>query len=166
MSRSLRISRRGPRTAIFFDFNYYNNLNSAVNSKEGTQVDHMKAYTYMWGIEKTFDNGNGSIGMRLPLDTLTADSPNNNLSTPTTSALGNLDIFAKYILKQNYETGSLITAGFQVSPSTGTSRFAGAPYVAASIPPTSSRSSPTSGGATGFSFRALAGLTSRPTTPT
>jgi hypothetical protein len=132
-ARNVKVSENQsprPQDRIFFDFNYYNNLNSAVNSKEGVQVNHMKAYTYMWGIEKTFDNGNGSIGLRLPLDTLTADSPNNSLSTPTTSALGNLDIFAKYILKQNYETGSLISAGIQVTPSTATSRFAGAPYIA------------------------------------
>jgi hypothetical protein len=131
--RNIKISENQsprPQDRIFFDFNYYNNLNAAVNRAEGTQVDHMKAYVYMWGIEKTFDNGNGSIGVRLPLDTLTADSPNNNLSTPTSTALGNLDIFAKYILKQNYVTGSLVTACFQVSPSTATSRFGGAPYVA------------------------------------
>ena len=62
----------------------------------------MNAYTYMWGFEKTFDQGNGSIGMRLPLNSLTATSPDTSISAPTSTALGNLDIFAKYILKQNY----------------------------------------------------------------
>ncbi len=118
-----------PQDRFFFDFNYYNNVNAAVNTADKTAVDHMKAYTYMWGFEKTFDNGNGSIGMRLPLNSLTANSPA-GYSTPTSTALGNLDIFAKYILKQNTQTGSLITAGFQITPSTATSRFAGAPYVA------------------------------------
>jgi hypothetical protein len=119
-----------PQDRVFFDFNYYNNVNGAVNAVDQTHVDHMKAYTYMWGFEKTFDNGNGSFGMRLPLNTLTADSnPIGAVSTPTSSALGNLDLFAKYILKQNTQTGSLITAGFALTPQTATTRFAGAPYV-------------------------------------
>jgi hypothetical protein len=118
-----------PQDRVFFDFNYYNNVNSAINTAERTPIDHMKAYTYMWGFEKTFDNGNGSIGLRLPLNSLTANSTDGS-PTPTSTALGNLDIIAKYILKQNYDTGSLITVGLELTPSTATSRFAGAPYVA------------------------------------
>jgi hypothetical protein len=118
-----------PQDRIFYDFNYFNNLNSAINTADKTQVTHMKAYVHQWGFEKTFDDGNGSFGMRLPLDTLTADSPNGNISTPTTTALGNLTIFGKYVLKRNQETGSLISVGGAITPSTATSRFAGAPYI-------------------------------------
>ena len=116
-----------PQDRFFWDFNFYTNVNSTVNTADRSPINRMNAYIYMWGFEKTFDQGNGSIGLRLPLDTLTASS--SIVATPTSTALGNLDIFAKYILKQNTETGSLITAGFQITPSTGTSRFAGAPYV-------------------------------------
>ena len=31
-------------------------------------------YRYIFGFEKTFDNGNASIGVRLPLDQLTANT--------------------------------------------------------------------------------------------
>ena len=138
-----------PQDRVFFDFNYYSNVNSAINTADRTPVDHMRAYTYLWGFEKTFDNGNGSIGLRLPLNSLTANSPNNAISTPTSTALGNLDIFAKYILKQNTETGSLITAGSgsrrRPPPAVSPVPLTSPP----SILPTSSRSSPTCGNATG-----------------
>ncbi len=118
-----------PQDRVFFDFNYYNNVNAAVNRAERTPITNMMAYTYMWGIEKTFDGGNGSIGLRLPLNSLSATSTDPLFRTPTSTALGNLDIFAKYILKQNVATGSLISAGLAITPDTATSRFAGAPYV-------------------------------------
>jgi hypothetical protein len=116
-----------PQDRVFFDFNYYNDLNAAINRADRTQVTSMKAYTWLWGVEKTFHDGNGSIGMRLPLDTLTADS--RAFSTPTSTALGNLSLFAKYILMQDRQSGSLISTGLAITPSTATSRFAGAPYV-------------------------------------
>jgi hypothetical protein len=116
-----------PQDRVFFDFNFYSNVNSTVNTAQRSPVNRLNAYTYMWGFEKTFDGGNGSIGMRLPLNSITAQST--TIAAPTSTALGNLDIFAKYILKQNVETGSLISAGFQITPPTATSRFAGAPYL-------------------------------------
>jgi hypothetical protein len=130
--RNIKISENQsprPQDRIFFDFNYYNNVNAAVNRAERTPISNMMAYTYLFGFEKTFDSGRGSIGLRLPLNSLTASADNPSLSTPTSTALGNLNIFTKYILKQNVETGSLISAGLAISPQTATSRFAGAPYV-------------------------------------
>ena len=50
----------------------------------------MKAYIYTFGLEKTFNNGMGSIGIRLPLDNLTANSSCNVVNTPTSTSLGNL----------------------------------------------------------------------------
>ena len=69
-----------PQDRVYFDFNYFNNVNSAINSAEGTQVKNLRAYSYIWGFEKTFDNGNGSIGLRLPLNTLTARSTDGGLA--------------------------------------------------------------------------------------
>ncbi len=118
-----------PQDRIFFDFNYYNNLNDTINLRDLSPVTQMKAYVYNFGFEKTFNNGMGSIGMRLPLDNLTANSFGNVVSTPTSSSLGNLTIFSKYILAQNPETGSLISACWAITPQTGPGRFAGAPYL-------------------------------------
>ena len=118
-----------PQDRIFFNFNYYNGVNNTINLKDHSPITQMKAYIYSFGLEKTFHDGMGSVGLRLPLDNLTANSFHNVVSTPTTTALGNLTVFAKYILAQNRQTGSLITACFAVTPDTGTSRFAGAPYL-------------------------------------
>jgi hypothetical protein len=116
-----------PQDRFFWDFNFYTNMNSTINTAERTPVNRINGYVYTWGFEKTFDQGRGSIGMRLPLDSLTAQS--SSIATPTSTALGNLSIFTKYVLKMNPETGSLCTVGMQITPPTATSRFAGAPYV-------------------------------------
>ena len=118
-----------PMDRVFFDYNYYTNLNSTVNTAQRSPINRMNASVYVWGFEKTFDQGNGSIGIRLPLNSLSATSFASGVAAPTSSSLGNLDIFAKYILKQNRATGSLISAGLDLTPSSGPGRFAGAPYL-------------------------------------
>jgi hypothetical protein len=118
-----------PQDRVFFDFNYYNNMNDTINQRDLSPITQMKAYVYNFGVEKTFNNGMGSIGIRLPLDNLTANSFNNIVSTPTSTSLGNLTVFTKYILAQNMKTGSLVSACFAITPQTGPGRFAGAPYL-------------------------------------
>jgi hypothetical protein len=118
-----------PQDRIFFNFNYYNGLNNTINLRDGSPVTRMKAYIYNFGLEKTFCDGMGSVGIRVPLNNLTADSFNNVLSTPTSTSPGNLTVFGKYILAQNPQTGSLVSALFAISPQTGPGRFAGAPYL-------------------------------------
>jgi hypothetical protein len=118
-----------PQDRVFFNFNYYNNMNDTINRRDLSPVTQMKAYVYNFGFEKTFNNGMGSVGIELPLDNLTANSFNNVVSTPTSSALGNLTVFSKYILAQNAQTGSLISACCAITPQSGTSRFAGAQYL-------------------------------------
>jgi hypothetical protein len=118
-----------PQDRVFFDFNYYNNLNNTINLRDLSPITQMKAYVYNFGIEKTFNNGMGSVGIRVPLDNLTANSFGDIVNTPTSTATGNLTIFAKYILAQNVKTGSLVSTCWAISPQTGPGRFAGAPYL-------------------------------------
>lgn len=118
-----------PMDRVYFDFNYYNNLNDTLNRRDLSPITQMKAYTYLFGFEKTFNQGLGSIGLRLPLENLTANSTGNVVSTPTTTAPGDMSLYAKYILAQNQRTGSLVSAGFAVTLPTGPGRFAGAPYL-------------------------------------
>jgi hypothetical protein len=122
-----------PQDRFYFDFNFYNNVNKAINALDGVPIRNMQAYRYLFGFEKTFDEGRGSFGLRFPINNVTADPINRpgfqRFQTPTRTAVGNLDIFAKYVLKANPETGSLISAGFLVSAPTGPGRFAGAPYI-------------------------------------
>jgi hypothetical protein len=118
-----------PQDRFFFDFNYYNNVNDTINARDQVPINHLKAYRYVLGMEKTFNEGKGSIGLRFPINNLTADSLVPSISTPTRTAVGNLSIFGKYILEQNVQTGSLASVGLAVTTPTGPGRFAGAPYV-------------------------------------
>ncbi len=121
-----------PQDRFYFTFNYFSNLNSVLDRRFQSSVDELRAYRYIFGLEKTFDEGRGSIGIQLPLDSLTAESAiSGNFAKqggPSTS-LNDLTVFSKYVLKYNPETGSLISAGLAVTPATGPNTFAGAKYL-------------------------------------
>ena len=117
-----------PQDRIFFDMNYYNNVNDTINLRDLSPITQMKAYVYNFGIEKTFNNGLGSVGIRVPLDNLTANSFGNVISTPTSTATGNLTIFAKYILARTRDRQPGLCVLGDLAP-TAPGRFAGAPYL-------------------------------------
>jgi hypothetical protein len=116
-----------PQDRVYFAFNYFDDVNAALNRRFQSPLEQMRAYRYIFGLEKTFDQGRGSIGIQLPLDTLTARSSDPRFGGSSTS-LNNLTVFSKYVLKYNPETGSLISAGLAVTPRTGPLNFAGATY--------------------------------------
>jgi len=131
--RGLKISDNQsprPQDRVFFTFDYFDNLNKTLDRHFQSPVINLRAYRYVWGLEKTFNQGMGSVGVRLPLDTLTADSGiRNPYTTPTTTALGDLSLYAKYILAQHLPSGSLISVGIQVTPPTGPKTFANSQYI-------------------------------------
>ncbi|WP_435019965.1 hypothetical protein TA3x_001571 [Tundrisphaera sp. TA3] len=121
-----------PQDRVFYSFNYFSNVNGEVNSRFDSPVGNLRVYRQIFGFEKTFDSARGSFGVRLPLNTLTADSTiRGAFRKPggTSTALGDVSFFAKYILKLDPATGSLISAGIVVTPPTGPDQFAGATYV-------------------------------------
>ena len=118
-----------PQDRFFVNFNYFTKVNETVNRAEQVPISNMTAYRWVFGFEKTFDEGKGSVGIRLPLNTLTANGTRPDVSTPTTTALGNLTVFSKYVLKEDKATGSLFSVGLAITPPTGPSRFASSPYV-------------------------------------
>ncbi len=118
-----------PQDRVFFGFNNYNNVNAQVDKHFNALIQGINIYRYVWGFEKTFNNGMCSFGMRLPLDNAFAGSTG---SVPNfggnSTALGNLTLFWKRVLLIDEETGSLLSGGLAVTPPTATSRFAGAPF--------------------------------------
>ncbi len=121
-----------PQDRVYFTFNYFSNLNSVLDRRFQSSVDELRAFRYIFGFEKTFNEGQSSLGIQLPLDNLTAESAiSGNFAKQggSSTSLNNLTIFAKSILKINRETGSLISAGLAVTPATGPDTFAGANYV-------------------------------------
>ncbi|QEH37591.1 hypothetical protein OJF2_61820 [Aquisphaera giovannonii] len=124
-----------PQNRFFFDFNYYNNVNDTINTNDGVPINHIQAFRYLFGWEQTFNEGKGSIGLRVPINNATGDSNlaqgtggTTRVNVPTRTAMGNLAVFAKYILEENPRTGSLASVGLAVTTPTGPGRFAGAPW--------------------------------------
>jgi hypothetical protein len=133
--RGLKISENQsprPQDRLFFTFDYFANVNGSLNQRLGAPVRDIRVYRYIFGYEQTFLDGDASIGVRLPLDQLTSVP-----STPakfkqiggTSTGLDDMDIFTKFILKQDRKTGSLISVGLAITPTTGGSNFAGAKYI-------------------------------------
>jgi hypothetical protein len=121
-----------PQDRIFYTFNYYYNLNSAVDKRFDTPINNLRAYREILGFEKTFDQGRASFGIRMPLDTLYASSTiQGNFAKPggTSTSLGDLSLFTKFLVRQDPNTGNTISAGLVVTAPTGPRTFAGANYI-------------------------------------
>ncbi len=119
-----------PQDRVFYTFNYFNDVNAKLDRYFASPIDNLSIYRQLFGFEKTFNDGKGSIGVRLPLNTINADtSPGLINQGGQSTALGNVTIFAKYILEYNPRTGNLLSVGLAVTPPTGPGRFAGAKFL-------------------------------------
>ena len=131
-SRSPRTSRRGRRTASISTSTSSRRSTRRSTSGSASPVDNLLAYRYMFGFEKTFLDRRASFGIRVPINTLTADSTiTGNFARPggTSTSMGDLSIFTKFVFCEDPRTGSLVSAGLQVTPPTGPGSFAGANYL-------------------------------------
>jgi hypothetical protein len=113
-----------PQDRVYLDFNFYDNVNRSVNERLGSAFHNIDAYRETFGFEKTFLNGDGSIGMRLPLNTVTAESTTPGLGGSDSTDIGDLSIITKYAFWRDRQTGSLLSAGLAVTVPTGPDRFA------------------------------------------
>jgi hypothetical protein len=122
-----------PQDRVFYSFNYFEDVNKELNQFFEAPIDNVKIYRHVFGLEKTFNEGKGSLGARLPLNTIHADPRERQLNQGGTStALGNLSLFGKYVVESNPRTGSLFSVGLSITPRTGPGRFANAPFLARS----------------------------------
>jgi hypothetical protein len=130
-----------PQDRVFFTFNYFNNINYAVNGRIGAPYSNIQIERYQLGLEKTFWNGNASIGIRDTLNTMSANSVVPGLGG-TSTAMGDLNVFTKFVLWQQWEdagsrgtgaypfapgaaNGGLISGGLSLNFPTGPGAFAG-----------------------------------------
>ena len=111
-----------PRDRVFIDFNYYDNVGAAVDRRLGIDLHGVAIYREMFGLEKTFFNNSASIGLRLPLNTLSADSSTAGLGGTDTD-VGDLTAILKYALWQ--DNSKVFSAGLAVTAPTGPGHFAG-----------------------------------------
>ena len=114
-----------PQDRIYYSFNYYDNLNQQVNQRVNSEINHLKAYRNILGLEKTFLDGRASFGLRLPIDNLSTSSPYPGLGGTTTSA-GDLAAILKYALILDRDAGRVLSVGLVTSMPTGPRSFAGA----------------------------------------
>jgi hypothetical protein len=116
-----------PQDRVFMSFNYFNDVNAKLDRYFESPINQLNVYRYVFGFEKTFNDGKGSIGFRLPLDTIHANtSPGLINQGGQSTGLGNMTIFTKYVLEYNPETGNLLSVGLAITPPTGPGVFAGA----------------------------------------
>jgi len=117
-----------PVDRITYSFNFFDDVNGAINKRFNVPLSQMQAYRHVFGFEKTFFDKNASFGMRLPLNTLTADSPIRNLGQTSTS-LGDLTAYFKYALYMDRAKGRVISTGMAITMPTGPTTFGGANYL-------------------------------------
>jgi hypothetical protein len=135
-----------PQDRVFFNFNYYDNVNYAVNGRFHAPIGDIQAYRYFFGFEKTFWNGQASFGLRDTVNAISANSPVPGLGG-SSSSMGDLNLFFKLILFQNWEKGQptgdysnlaqfyraggtdgyLVSTGMSLGFPSGPASFAGAP---------------------------------------
>jgi len=110
-----------PQDRGYFAFNYFNDVNHDLNQLLGGG-GHTDIFRWTFGFEKTFLDGNASIGMRLPVGTVNASSVVPGLDDNTTD-VGDLSVVFKYAFLYNRETGNVLSGGLVVTAPTGPGDF-------------------------------------------
>ncbi len=119
-----------PQDRVFFTFNYFDNVNARLNRDFQAPIDNISVFRYVYGVEKTYNQGMGSVGLLLPLDSVhAATRPGQINQGGTSTALGDMTVYTKYVLAYNAKTGSLVSTGFAVTPPTGPPSFANASFL-------------------------------------
>lgn len=121
-----------PLDRVYVAFNFFDDLNVGNPSFAGLR--DVRIYREYFGIEKTFFDGNASINLRLPVNSISARGTLPGLGGSST-AVGDLSILAKFALWQDRTSGDIVSAGMGIGTPTGPSAFAGASYARAPNPP-------------------------------
>jgi hypothetical protein len=138
-----------PQDRVYFNFNYFYNINHAIDQKFNAPVSGIQIYRYLGGVEKTFLDGLASVGLTESINNLTAVSSRAGLGG-THTAMGDVSVFTKWILYQAWDddqaynalggfgypaqlggsgrNGGLISGGLLLSTPTGPGGFAGATF--------------------------------------
>lgn len=83
-----------PQDRFYFSFNYFYNLNDAVNAAAGSGIQHTRIHREIWGWEWANSDGSSSVGLRLPLNTFNANNDLPGLDG-TSSDIGDLSVIFK-----------------------------------------------------------------------
>jgi hypothetical protein len=97
-----------PVDRVFVTYNYYNDVDVFGFASKRTDL-----HREMLGFEKTFLDGNASVGLRLPLFELTGSPDFED------SHVDDLSVILKYAFINNRETGNVLSGGLVVTAPTG-----------------------------------------------
>ncbi|MCS7020502.1 MAG: hypothetical protein NZU63_01590 [Gemmataceae bacterium] len=99
-----------PTDRLYFHYSYYDGIAAQLNPGYGNVILNRP----LLGFEKTFLDGNASIGLRLPFV---------QLHTPgglaDTQGVGDLTILTKYAIVNDRVSGDIVSAGFILTTPTG-----------------------------------------------
>jgi hypothetical protein len=112
-----------PQDRAYVAFNFFDRVNEAVDLKFGGDIHNVSVYRETFGVEKTILTDDFSVGLRIPLDTLSAESALPGIGGTSTD-VGDLTVILKYAYWHNRETGSALSAGLCVTAPTGPDAFA------------------------------------------
>lgn len=122
-----------PVDRVFFTFNHFEDVNDAINRRLNSNVYNIQVQRYVIGLEKTFWDRQASLGIRLPLnvvhgDSFTSDPAEFDL-TRTSTALGDLFVYSKFVLYDDSANNFLVSGGLALTLPVGPTTFAGAKYI-------------------------------------
>jgi hypothetical protein len=100
-----------PQDRIFVTENYFYNVNKTFNPT-GVNVERTTIFREVIGFEKTFLDGDASIGMRLPFLDAQGEFIDKN-------DVGDLSIILKYAFVNDRQTGNLLSTGMVITVPTG-----------------------------------------------
>jgi hypothetical protein len=113
-----------PQDRVYYSFNYFDNLDGAANRRLGGDLRNIQASADTFGLEKTFLDGRASLGLRLPLQAMRADSDFSQFNHSSTS-LGDLSTIVKYAVYADPVLDNWLSVGLAVTTPTGPRTFAG-----------------------------------------
>jgi hypothetical protein len=125
-ARGLKVAdNQSPDTLdrVYLSFNYFDNLYGASNRSLGSDVRNPRVFQETFGLEKACLDGIASVGLSLPLNSLTLEPGRTSLVSNSTD-VGDLSVIFKTVLFRSEEGGSLISAGLAVTIPTGPTSFA------------------------------------------
>jgi hypothetical protein len=113
-----------PQDRIYFSSNAFNGFLASTNARLGTTIQNLNVYNQTFGMEKTFLSRNGSVGLILPINTLTSQSTIAGLNG-THTGMGDVSVYARYALFRDDNRNNWITGGLAATAPTGPTNFAG-----------------------------------------
>lgn len=125
-----------PMDRVYYNFNAFSNVNKDLWNDPTQPVRRLDLYRNVFGMEKTFFDGQVSLGVRVPIYTLNVETKDFYLQptikgpviTPggpgtDSTHFGNISAIVKAILWEDKTTGSLFSGGMTITIPTSSSRL-------------------------------------------